>query len=169
MSFSLCVLWDDLPRHFISKKKAGLCCSLQSLLHRFASSSPRPSFSPHPSFASCCSLHPLFSFVWFLFPLVHSQAHLPESSFIFLLCLPLSACILESLPLSAAGNVGHVAGRSSLISPPFFSLCGTYESSCNKSEELCNDFECFASRFIKHEALGFVCVCVCLLASKIHA
>lgn len=168
VSFSLCVLWDDLPRHFISKIKS------RTLLFTSVAAAPlcfviTTSIIFSPSFFRFL-LFPPRSFLICLVPLLISPCRFPSAlARIILHFLTLFACILESPPLCAAGYVGHVAGRSSLISPAFFSLRGTYESRCNKSEERCNDFECFTSRFIKHETLGFVCVCVCLPASKIHA
>lgn len=76
----------------------------------------------------------------FSIPLTHHVFH------IHTICLSLffSLCIVLSVPLSAVGYVGQVAGQSSLISPPFFSLCGPYERSCNnqRSSVMTSDFPC---------------------------
>lgn len=113
--------------HFIWT--AGLCSSVHSL-HSFVITVSfyfisRP-FStsyqwkvgrPNILFPGPCS-------PWFpLVPhLVYSVSHLSTASFIFMPSASLSSSLYLSISpsFSAVGSVGHVAGQSSLISPPSF-------------------------------------------------
>lgn len=128
------------------------------LCHLYLPFSPLllPVVLPNVSFLFTCSLQTSINSAFFLLCPVHPQ-YLLYSHF---WCLSVS----PPLPLFS-GYVGHVADQSSLISPPPFSLCATYESSCDKSEgRKCNGFEYSVSCSFKHEKLAFMSVCTCARA-----
>ena len=148
-------------------------CPWQQELQELCSSVQSPSFCK--TLSSFCflpiplPLNPLFSKPFFyssfpcflsyllLFILYPTDPLRLSYSHHLSLSLPLSLCIILSVPLSAVSCVGRVAGQSSLISLPFFSLCGTYERGCNnqRSSVMTSNFPCLGSSSTRRRS---VCV-----------